>query len=245
MHSLDNANINAINTVPFLIIFYYKDGMIEDVIRLITNNNDPETIRICLSLIDKNSDPQLLRYLKEVFNVDPKHHEVIDLFEKILSPVDFDSKIIDFITSGNTLQIEAALIYIIKSNKIFTYNESISKIKLSSLKITTISFLVNIIRSLQSPTKAPILTIFNNLSYNDLDVIMMLLNKIGRQDLLMLLKSKIEVTVHTSIEKLLVASSKNNLNLHLDKLKHLYFLLGNEKEYYIVEEYSTLSVASS
>jgi hypothetical protein len=242
--SLEQASDKHLNTVPYLIIFYYKDGKIDDVIRLINTHNHPDTIRICLSLVDKNDDPQLYSYLRSLFVAEPKHHEVVDLLEKVLVQDEFDSKIVEFLTSGNKLKIESALIYILRKRVYDKYADAIAKIKLNQLKSKSVVFLFSLVDCLKKSSKACLYNLFAKLDYADFELTKTLLDKTDRNDLQLLMKSRIEFEVHSILDDQSLFLDSYLTPIKLKNLKYLYFLLGNEKEYYVVEEFVSLSVAS-
>lgn len=230
------------NLLSFMVISNYNEGMIDEVINILNQEIDEATLEVCIEILQKTNDKYLLKLISPYFNTNYCSKSVFALNKANLTESDYSEFIVNIVNSNSKPKILSLLTYVVGTDQSGVYDTHISKLKISHLKDSEIQFVFNCHNAKMNLSK-DYYSIFEKMSVTEMLSIAWLVESMDEAVINKAFKKRVEFLIHELFEKISEKDSVKEASEDLVLLQKLYSLLGAEREYYIVKEYLSLSVA--
>lgn len=235
-----NVHFEAnVSMLSFLILSYCNEGMIDQVVEILSKQDSKVVLAVVNYVYKKTNDKFVLGLISELIKTDSDPYLILEILYESDSS-DLKNTITRFLDSSKFKVVLETLLFLINYNLYSDYNSKISSLNLRLLKDIKINFLYNCIMFLQSKN---VESYISKINLDQFFVLESLIHRMNNKSLHKYLSRKTE----TEIQKIYIELSDSNDDIYfrnkLKDLQKLYSLLGANREYFIIKEYLSLSVA--
>jgi len=244
---LREANDPALKAeiVSFIILSNYHKGLIDEIMFLLDNELDEETISVCSESLKAVDDDHIVSFLKHLLDHDnPKVKAGIGfvLSDFLKESGELYRLIQDMLESRSQDSIIEGLILILRLNLTELYAPYYTDLGHMYPQNTQLMTLIRACYYHLGNTDLLVEYLYEDLGYDDLKFVFQVVDRTEDKVLMKLFKRRIYSEIHTlyiAYSKTMIKNQKDLTHEQLRllmRLQQLYKLVGAQKEYYIVEE---------